>query len=308
MCYSKYTGWILCITYSKVVYTMAGISKVLETELNGLKVNLFEFDIENEESFNEIKAYLVNKVKISKVHNIEEYDLTYYGTKNLNPDFVARFNEQVAKINIPKKTKIPQFDVRRERVTEWMAQYLLEQEYGCKFYDEADKRVNLKTVEIDKHTDGIDVPGIWMDNDRIRFVVCEVKASEANQIPCDSVQSLQEDIQKAIDDVDNRVSHEILEYMHGIRNVKMQDDILEKIVDFLAQLIAGEKEDLADNIMFFPFLLRNNEKIVPEMNIDDYKNFSLQGVKRENVENIILSFRKKFSEFSNEVYEEAIGE
>ena len=278
MCYSKYTGWTLCITYSKVVYTMTGISKVLETELNGLKVNLFEFDIENEESFNEIKAYLVNKVKISKVHNIEEYDLTYYGTKNLNPDFVARFNEQVAKINIPKKTKIPQFDVRRERVTEWMAQYLLEQEYGCKFYDEADKRVNLKTVEIDKHTDGIDVPGIWIDNDRIRFVVCEVKASEANQIPCDSVQSLQQDIQKAIDDVDNRVSHEILEYMHGIRNVKMQDDILEKIVDFLAKLIAGEKEDLADNIMFFPFLLRNNEKIVPEMNIDDYKNFSLQGL------------------------------
>lgn len=39
--------------------------------------------------------------------------------------------------------------------------------------------------------------------------------------------------------------------MHGIRNVKMQDDILEKIVVFLAQLIAGEKEDLADNIMFF---------------------------------------------------------
>ena len=56
MCYSKYTGWTLCITYSKVVYTMTGISKVLETELNGLKVNLFEFDIENEESFNEIKA------------------------------------------------------------------------------------------------------------------------------------------------------------------------------------------------------------------------------------------------------------
>ena len=51
---------------------MAGISKVLETELNGLKVNLFEFDIENEESFNEIKAYLVNKVKISKNYNNEE--------------------------------------------------------------------------------------------------------------------------------------------------------------------------------------------------------------------------------------------
>ena len=78
---------------------MAGISKVLETELNGLKVNLFEFDIENEENFNEIKAYLVNKVKISKVHNIEEYDLTYYGTKNLNqilwPDLMSRLQKSI---------------------------------------------------------------------------------------------------------------------------------------------------------------------------------------------------------------------
>lgn len=287
---------------------MAGISKVLETELNGLRVKLFEFDVEDDESLNEIKAYLVNKVKISKVHNVEEYDLTYYGTKNLDPLFIARFNEQAVKINIPKKSNIPQFDVRRERVTEWMAQYLLEQKYGCKFYDEADKRINLKTVEINKHTDGIDVPGIWIDNDRIRFVVCEVKASEAKEIPCVPVQSLQEDIQKAIDNTDNRVSHEILEYMHGIRNVKMQDDMLEKIVFFLAQLIAGEKKDLADNIMFFPFLIRNNEKVFPEINAGDYTDFSLQGVKKENVENIIFSFRKKFSDFSNEIYEEAIGE
>lgn len=287
---------------------MTNIRKVLEREVNGLKVNLFEVDIESEESINQIKAYLVDKIKISKVHNVEEYDLTYFGSKNLNPDFVAKFNEQVAKINIPKRAKKPQFDVRRERVTEWMAQYLLEQEYGCKFYDEADKRVNLKTVEIDKHTDGIDVPGIWLDKDRIRFVVCEVKASEALKIPCDSVQALQDDVQKAINDDDNRVSREILEYMHGIRNVKIQDDVLERIISFLAQLIAGEKKDLADKIMFFPFLLRNNERIVSEMNIDDYGNFSLNGIKKENVENIILSFGKKINDFSNEVYEEAIGE
>ncbi len=99
--------------------------------------------------------------------------------------------------NISKKSSISQFDVRRERVTEWVAQYLLEQEYGCRFYDEADKRINLRTVEIDKHTDGIDVPGIWIDNDKIRFVVCEVKASETKRIPCGSAQDLQEDIQKA---------------------------------------------------------------------------------------------------------------
>lgn len=287
---------------------MANMKKILETEVNGLKVNLFEYDVESEESISQIKEYLINKVKISKVHNTAEYDLTYYGTQNLDPKFVARFNEQVAKINIPKKAPIPQFDVRRERATEWIAQYFLEQEYGCKFYDEADKRINLKTVEIDKHTDGIDVPGIWIDNDRIRFVVCEVKASETMRIPCDSVQSLQEDIQKAIDNVDNRVTREILEYMHGIRNVKIQDELLNKIVEFLARLIAGEKKDLAENIMFFPFLLRNNDKIVSERNIDDYKNFSLQRVKRENVKNIILAFEKQFTDFSTKIYEEAIGE
>ncbi len=62
---------------------MADVKKILETMSNGLKVNLFEFDIDNEESFNELKAYLINKVKISKVHNIEEYSLTYYAPKNL---------------------------------------------------------------------------------------------------------------------------------------------------------------------------------------------------------------------------------
>ena len=105
---------------------MANVKKVLETEVNGLKVNLFEYDIESEESIRQIKDYLINKVKISKVHNTAEYDLTYYGAHNLDSEFVTKFNEQIAKINIPKKSAISQFDVRRERVTEWIAQYLLE--------------------------------------------------------------------------------------------------------------------------------------------------------------------------------------
>ena len=82
---------------------MADIRKLLETKRNGLRVNLFEFDIDDEENFNHIKTYLINKVKKSKIHNIEEYDLTYYGAKNLNPAFGAKFNVQAAKINIPKK-------------------------------------------------------------------------------------------------------------------------------------------------------------------------------------------------------------
>ena len=165
----------------------------------------------------------------------------------------------------------------------------------------------MKPTEINKHTDGIDVPGIWVDNDRVRFVVCEVKASEAVKIPCDSVKELQKDIQKAIDNEDYRVSRDILEYMHGIMDVKIKEDLFNKIVVFLANLIGGEKKDLVNNIVFFPFLLRNNDEIVVDKNVNDYKNFFLDRVGIENVENIILTFKKQFTDFSNEVYENAIG-
>ena len=38
---------------------MANVKKVLETEVNGLKVNLFEYDMESEESISQIKEYLI---------------------------------------------------------------------------------------------------------------------------------------------------------------------------------------------------------------------------------------------------------
>ena len=100
---------------------MYNVKKILETSVNNLKVTLFEYDVESEDSLSQIKEYLINKVRISKVHSITEYDLTYYGVQNLDPKFVDRFNKQIAKISIPKKASVPQFDVRRERVTEWMA-------------------------------------------------------------------------------------------------------------------------------------------------------------------------------------------
>ena len=286
---------------------MPAIRQLLATKTNGLNVKLFEYDIDDEKSYNELKEYLVNKVRTSNVHNVENYNLTYFATKNLKPEFIQKFNKQVAKISIPKKAKVPQFDVRRERVTEWMAQLLLEKEYGCTFYDEADKRMNLKPVEIDKHTDGIDVPGIRIVDNTIKFVICEVKASETEKIPCTSVvSSLQDDIQKSVENKDNRVSREILQYMYGIRNVKLHDDELQRIVDFLLHLIAGEKDTLAENIMFFPLLIRNNNKIISNKDAGDYKNFTISGVS-DNIESIIFAFNKSINNFSDAIYKEAIG-
>ena len=58
---------------------MADVKKILEAVVNGLKVNLFEFDIENEDGYNKIKEYLINKIRITKVHNRSNHILPYYG-------------------------------------------------------------------------------------------------------------------------------------------------------------------------------------------------------------------------------------
>ena len=292
---------------------MSVIKELFSSKANGLNIKLFEYNIDDEESYKKIKDYLINRVRKSKVHNALEYDLTYYGSANLNPEFVKKFNEKVAEINIPQRAKkIPHFDVRRERVTEWMAQLVLENKYGCRFYEEADKRMNIETVDIDKHTSGIDVPGILFEDGLVKFVVCEVKDSEDKKIPCSSSNALMTDIQKSIDNNENRVTREILQYMHGIRNIKMNDDEITKILEFLAELVVdGQKNSrgsLSKNIMFFPVLIRKNDEIINNHNIDDYKNFNVEGIDNENIENIICALNSSINNFSDDIYKEAIGD
>ena len=282
------------------------IRELLSTKSHGINVKLFEYDIEDGQNFNELKEYLISKVRTSKVHNKNNYDLNFYGSKNLNPEFIKKFNEQISKTTIPIRTKIPQFDVRRERVTEWMAQLLLEKKYGCTFHEEADKRINIEPVNVDRHTPGIDVPGIRIEKSKIKFVVCEVKASGDKKIPCSSSSSLQEDIQKSIDNKEKRITKEILQYMHGIRNVEMKDDEMNMIIDFLAKLIVNDKDSLVDNIMFFPVIIRNNDKIIENKDAGDYRDFVVEGVDSINIENIVVAFQKSINDFSNYIYKEAI--
>ena len=94
--------------------------------------------------------------------------------------------------------------------------------------------------------------------------------------------------------------------MHGIRNIKMRDEELEKIVGFLAKLIVGTKTELSKSIMFFPVLIRNNIDILQNKDPRDYKNFVVKGIDNKNIENIIFAFGYSIQEFSNEIYTEAI--
>lgn len=81
--------------------------------------------------------------------------------------------------------------------------------------------------------------------------------------------TLQEDIQKSINNDEERVTREILQYMQGIRNAKMTDDELQMIVDFLAKLIVNTENSLVENIMFFPVIIRNNEEIIRNKDVGD---------------------------------------
>ena len=284
---------------------MAVIKKICDKDINGLHVNLYEFDVNDKTSVDELRNYLIEKVKNSKAHSKDTYDLSFYSSSNMDPRFIKRFNAQAAAISVPVRTSNPTFDVRRERITEWMAQFLLEQKLGCKFYDEADKRMNLNPVEINKHTPGIDVPGIWIDGNTFRFIVCEVKAAET-KIPCSSAVGLMNDIQKSIDNKNGRLSLEILDYMSRLKNITIRDDLLEHIVVFLSNVIADSK-NLTKDTMLLPFLIINYKDIVKNHDLRDFDKFFLNNVNKSNVENILFSFEKSFTDFSNDIYSEAIG-
>lgn len=177
---------------------MKGLIERLTTELNGLQVKLFEYDVKDEDSLMELKEFLYAKIRNSKLHKIEDYNVNYYSSQNMNPEFIRQLDERIKMITTPHVHKIPEFTVQRERVTEWMAELVLKEKYDCQFYEDADKRMNIDPVDIDKHTSGIDVPGICIQNGKIKFVVCEVKASNSKARPYNTIKELNNDIKKSI--------------------------------------------------------------------------------------------------------------
>ena len=80
------------------------VKELASTKLNSLTVKLFEYDIDNEQSFTDLKEYLVKKIKKSKVHNV---NLNYYGSKNLNPTFVKNLMSKLRRLRFHKSKDAP---------------------------------------------------------------------------------------------------------------------------------------------------------------------------------------------------------
>lgn len=270
--------------------------------INGFEINAYTVDTK----FNQaLKDLLKNKIKKIKLYTEDYIDFL---SPDTDPKFKIKMYEKIVELSLPSNHKIKWFDVKRSFTTEFMSQILLEKNYNCIFHNEADKRINTTPINVDKHADGIDVVGIKSQGETFNFVVCEVKASKDNNIPCSSSVSLLDDIKKSSTPNSKRLQREILQYMKNIGSVNTQTT--EQAVKFLSELLVVESSEnkLFESIIFYPFLIRDNNEIINNGNLNDFQDFKKEELSNIQLTGIIWSFNENIDDFCINLYDEAIGE
>ncbi|MCG3695471.1 hypothetical protein ACN09M_09905 [Aliarcobacter butzleri] len=270
--------------------------------INGFEINAYTVDTK----FNQaLKDLLKNKIKKIKLYTEDYIDFL---SPDTDPKFKTKMYEKIVELSLPSNHKIKWFDVKRSFTTEFMSQILLEKNYNCIFHNEADKRINTTPINVDKHADGIDVVGIKSQGETFNFVVCEVKASKDNNIPCSSSASLLDDIKKSSTPNSKRLQREILQYMKNIGSVNTQTT--EQAVKFLSELLVVESSEnkLFESIIFYPFLIRDNNEIINNGNLNDFQDFKKEELSDIQLTGIIWSFNENIDDFCINLYDEAIGE
>lgn len=275
----------------------------ISNTVNGIEVNVYQLDESNQsmDVVNYLESYLIRKIKAMKIH--QDFVVNdVFNVPTLKKEYIERINLEIRKVNTPTSNKLNWFDVRRSRVTEFMSQFLLEEEHRCTFFEEADKRINLAEYETDKHVSGVDVTGIQERGEVFKFVLCEVKASKEKRIPCSSASDLLSDIYNAYTNV-KRILREIACYYRKLGNeLKIGD--LAKILDFLLTILikSSSREVILENVIFIPFLIRNNPDIIENKNLDDFRDFKIEDFIGADIKGIIWSVNFDIDQFSKEIY------
>ncbi len=274
--------------------------------IKSFEVKVYEVDTCVDSEAKKLESFLIDKIRKIRIFNEIEELADLLNVPGINNNFTKKFKENLKEICNPKKHKIATFDIRRSFVTEFMSQLLLERNYNCVFYDQADKRLNVTPVTIEKHSPGIDVVGVQLRSENIKFVVCEVKASKS-EIPCTETESLLEDINKAKDISNHRLTKEILAYIDSIKN-DAEDVIISKIVQFLLNILSQTEDEafVLSNIIFFPFLIRNNADIISNSNVDDFGLFSNEDFNGTEIKGLIWSFNNDITTFCENIWSEAL--
>ena len=274
-------------------------------KINDFEVSVYEVDNTDTNEQLKLEEYLASKIKSIKIYNDLDKYADLLNVPNIDAAFAEKLRESIKDICDPKKHPIQAFDIRRSFVTEFLSQLLLERNYNCVFYEEADKKINVDPVMIEKHSAGIDVTGLHVDADTMKFVVCEVKASNS-KIPCTESEPLLDDIKKAYELENKRLTREILSYCRKLND--KDDEALSGVVEFLVNILAKkeDKEFVLDNIIFFPFLIRQNPDIVANGDVSDYNVFGKENFNGSAIKGIIWSFNNDINTFCQNIWNKAL--
>lgn len=284
---------------------MPEFHKRLQKKIKDFEVTVYEVDSEETDDRNNFEEYLVSKIKKIKVFNDLDKYAEMLNVPNVDAEFSKKLKASIIETCNPKKNPIQAFDIRRSFVTEFLSQLLLERNYSCVFYEEADKKIHVDPVQMEKHIPGIDVTGIHFNGDAMKFVVCEVKASKS-EIPCTESPRLLKDIKKAYDLENRRLTKEILRYCDKLKD--KDDKVFSKVVEFLLDILISkdDREFVLSNIIFFPFLIRNNNDIVANGDIGDYALFGEENFEGSTIKGIIWSFNNDIDTFCKNIWNKAL--
>ena len=259
-----------------------------------VKVRLFS--LKNKYHKNKLTAYIKERIAMTTQSCIDTIEK--YASDIIDHDELKR---KIASITMPGEHSIPAFDVKRSTVTEFMAEFLLEENFQCIFFEQTNKKIDHLAFETDHHISGVDLVGI-QEQEELKLILAEVKASEEQKIPCKSASTLKKDMEKALDFENNRVDREILSMIQCLE--LKNEQIYEKYLNFLSDLIA--KPDalkvLVRRIIIFPFLIRNYSRILEDSSLDDFKDFSELDTKDVEVTGILWAINKDINTFVDDIY------
>lgn len=289
---------------------MPNIKHITTKNINGLDVCLYDFDLSEDRNLIKLEEYLIQKINRMRIHKKAE---SYADCipPNILEKYKDKFNENLQTINpvINRSPSRPHFSPKRSRITEFIGQLLLEKKESCIFYEEVDKKILMSSLDDDAHAPGIDITGIRKTSTDFKFLACELKANKEEDIPCSSAKSVLQDIKKAYDDQESRLTKELNDFLTSLNTIFEKDEDIKSIMAFLFQLLAEKdaKDILISNIVFIPFLIRQNNDILTNNNLDDFKEFKSSDFEKADIKGIILSFDKDITKFSTEIYNRAVS-
>ena len=262
-----------------------------QKKFGSIETKLYSYKEKNNALNNYIKSKLEKPTQ--NFHSI----LENYGDDNLNKEALLKKYQE---LSIPKSHLIPAFDVKRSTVTEFMAEFLLEQVFQCIFFEQSNKKINKAIIDTDRHSTGIDVVGIQEKDEDLKFVLAEIKASKADNIPCSSAENLKTDIKNILDFANNRLIKEIFNMSENLKN----EEHLKKYITFLLDLIQNKNAPriLVERVIIFPFLIRQNSKILKQSTLQDFEKFSELDTKEIETIGIVWAINKNIDDFVKSFY------